>query len=65
MLDLRGMQNARYGQERLQELSGMGADTLRFMLQLYGLSCEIGPSPSSTKLVINMLYDLEVAWGLS
>ena len=79
-LDLRGMPNARFGQQRLQELSCMGDGSLRFTLQLYGLSCEIGSShiksgfkkkkkkkkkSASTAMMSNMLYDLEVAWGLA
>ena len=65
VLDLRGMENACYGQERLQELSGMEADALRFMLQLYGLGSEVDPSPASVEVMIKKLYDLEVAWGLA
>lgn len=63
VLDLRGMQDARFGEQRLEELNGMGASSLQFLAHLYGL--EVGPSPVSTAQLVKMLYNFEVAWGLS
>ena len=65
VLDLRGMESARFGQQRLQELSSMDASSLRYLLQLYGDAC-VGPSSAaSTAMMIETLYDFEVAWGLA